>query len=161
MSPAFLIAADRTLGIEGGYVNNPKDPGGETKWGISKRSYPHLNIKDLTRDDALEIYYRDFWAHVDGDSLPQSVAYQLFDIAINHGCETAKRMLQRTVGVADDGHIGPITRAAVARHSETDMIMKLIAERLEFWAKLSIFDEFGRGWVNRAAADLRYGAQDT
>ena len=81
----FDLAFDRLIGHEGGYVNDPDDPGGETKWGISKRSYPHLDIAALTREEAREIYLRDFWSRINADRLPFSIAYQLLDFAINSG----------------------------------------------------------------------------
>lgn len=157
----FDIAFDRLLGHEGGYVNDPKDPGGETKWGISKRSYPDLDIKNLSRDDAKAIYLRDFWNRVDADRLPDGVAFQMFDFAVNSGIETAVRYLQRALGVADDGHWGPVSRAAAAGMSETDMIMLLNAERLDFMTRCKNWPDHGRGWARRIAGNLRYGALDS
>jgi lysozyme family protein len=157
----FDQAFDRLLGNEGGYINDPNDPGGETNWGISKRSYPNVDIKALTREGAKRIYRTDFWDRANMDGYDPAIAFQVFDIAVNSGIETAVRMLQRAANVADDGHIGPVTIAAVKARSVTDMLMLLVAERLEFWAKLSTWDRFGRGWSRRAAQDLRYAAQDT
>lgn len=156
----FDQAFDRLIGNEGGYVNNPADPGGETNWGIAKRSYPDLDIANLTRDDAKAIYLRDFWQRGQMDQLPPAIAFQLFDIAVNSSIETAARMLQRAAGAADDGHIGPQTLAAVAAKSTTDMLVLIIAERLDFWRKLSTWPTFGKGWAGRAAQDLRYAAED-
>ena len=81
----FRDYIERVLSHEGGYVNDPRDPGGETRWGISKRSYPHVDIKRLTRDDAIAIYERDFWRRVQGDKLPRQFAFQALDAAVNHG----------------------------------------------------------------------------
>jgi len=156
----FQIAFDRLIGNEGGYVNNPADPGGETNWGISKRSYPDLDIKSLTRDGAKVIYLRDFWNAGKMDQFDGVIAFQTFDIAVNSGIQTAIRMLQRAAGVADDGSVGPITLAAVQAAGGPQMVMRLIAERLDFWRKLSTWGTFGAGWAGRAAADLRYGAGD-
>lgn len=153
-------AFDRLIGNEGGYVNVHGDPGGETNWGISKRSYPGLDIADLTRDDAKAIYERDFWQRGQMDQYDPAIAFQVFDIAVNSGIETAVRMLQRAAGVADDGHIGPVTVAAVKAKTVTDMLMLITAERLDFWRKLSTWPQFGKGWAGRAAQDLRYAAQD-
>ncbi len=157
----FDVAIERILGHEGGYVNNPSDPGGETQWGISKRSYPSLAIKSLTRDEAKEIYRRDFWRRIHGEEMYDGIAFQALDFAVNSGVETAVRKLQRAAGVADDGIWGPITQRAVAAKVESDLIMLFAAERLEYWASLSSFAVFGRGWVRRAAANLRYGAEDS
>lgn len=156
----FLDLIDRVLSHEGGYVNDPRDPGGETKWGISKRSYPQLNIKGLTRDDAKAIYERDFWQRVQGDKLPRPFAFQALDAAVNHGIGNAVRWMQRAAGVADDGYIGPATLAAVARAEPADLVLNFNAERLEFYARLQTFDTFGRGWTRRVAGNLRYAAQD-
>ncbi len=90
----FDTACDRLLGLEGGYVNRPDDPGGETNWGISKRSYPNLNIKSLTRDQAKEIYLKDFWLRGQMDKFEFALAYQVFDFAVNSGIETAIRKLR-------------------------------------------------------------------
>lgn len=157
----FDEAFDRLMGNEGGYVNNPADPGGETNWGISKRSYPDLDIKGLTRDQAKAIYLRDFWVRGAMDQLPPALAFQAFDAAVNHGIETAIRLTQRAAGVADDGHIGPVTLAAIRRDSVTDLLMLFVAERLDYWRKLNTWPKFGGGWAGRAAADLRYAAQDS
>lgn len=157
----FNVAFTRLLGHEGQYVNNPADPGGETNWGISKRSYPELDIKNLQRWDAEKIYRRDFWNKINGDKLPDGVAFQLFDFAVNSGCETAVRYLQRAVGVADDGHWGPISQAALEKYSESDLIMLVLAERLDFMTKLKGWPDFSRGWARRIATNLRYGAEDS
>lgn len=157
----FDQAFDRLIGHEGGYVNNPADPGGETNWGISKRSYTDVDIKALTRDGAKAIYAKDFWQRVKADSLPDGVAFQLFDFAVNSGIETSVRYLQRAVGVADDGHWGPASQGAADKTSETDMIMLLNAERLDFMTRLKNWPDASRGWSRRIVANLRYGAEDS
>lgn len=157
----FELAFERLLGHEGRYVNHPEDPGGETNWGISRRSYPALDIKNLTREEAKEIYRRDFWERVHAERLADGVAFQMFDFAVNSGIETAVRYLQRALGVADDGHFGPVSQAAAAAMSETDLIQRLNAERLDFMTRLSTWPAFGRGWARRIAANLRYGAADS
>lgn len=157
----FNLAFDRLVTSEGGYVNHPDDPGGETKFGISKRSYPHLNIAALTRDDAKAIYLRDFWLAGQMDKFDPGLAFQAFDAAVNHGIGNAIRFVQRAARVADDGYIGPLTVAAVLKISPTDMIFRFLAQRGRFWAKLSTYDKFGRGWMNRLCDDLDYAAEDT
>ncbi|MGB6053741.1 MAG: glycosyl hydrolase 108 family protein [Burkholderiaceae bacterium] len=156
----FDIAFDRLIGHEGGYVNNPADPGGETKWGISKRSYPHLNIQTLTRDDARLIYRNDFWRRIQADRLDGGVAFQLFDFAVNSGIETAIRYFQRALGVADDGYWGPISQTAADHTTATDQIMLLNAERLDYMTRLMNWPDASKGWTRRIAANLRYGAVD-
>ena len=151
---------NRVLSHEGGYINNPDDPGGETKFGIAKRSYPNVDIKNLTREGAIEIYRRDFWQRVQGDLLPRQFAFQAIDAAVNHGIGNAVRWMQRAAGVADDGFIGPMTIAAIKRADPADLVLNFNAERLEFYAKLTTFDAFGRGWTRRVAGNLRFAAQD-
>lgn len=157
----FDMAFDRLMGHEGGYVNNPKDPGGETKWGISRRSYPNLDIRNLTREEAKAIYYRDFWNIIKSDDVSEAVMFQVFDIAVNSGIQTAIRMLQRAVGAADDGHWGPISQGRLQAYSDSDIIMLINAERLEFITKLSTWSTFGKGWTKRIAQNLKYGAGDS
>lgn len=157
----FEIAIERVLGHEGGYVNNPNDPGGETKWGISKRSYPNVDIKALTRTEAIAIYRRDFWNLVHADELFDGVAYQSLDFAVNSGIGTAVRYLQRALGVADDGHWGPHTAAAAKAMSESDQIMRLNAERLDYMTRLKNWPDASRGWSRRIVANLRFGAEDS
>lgn len=157
----FDTAISRVLGAEGRYVNNPNDPGGETNWGISKREYPNLDIAALTRAQAVEIYYRDLWVPIKGDTFPLSIGFDLLDFAVNSGISTATRALQRAVGVADDGVFGPNSHAALAAQSQSDTVMLYLAERLVFLTGLMNWPNAGRGWARRIAANLRYGALDT
>lgn len=157
----FNQAIERVLGSEGGYVNNPADPGGETNWGISKRAYPNTNIKTLTRVEAIKIYKADFWDKIYADELYDGVAYQTLDFAINSGIPTAIRYLQKALNVADDGHWGPVTRNAAKAMSESDQIMRLNAERLDFMTRLKNWPDASRGWSRRIAENLRYGAIDS
>jgi len=155
---AFDTAFDRLLGHEGGYVNHPKDPGGETNWGISKRSYPNVDIKNLTREQAAQIYLRDFWQPL-GDA-PAAVKFQAFDFAVNSGIQTAIRKLQAAIGVADDGHWGAISAAKLASMEVNDVLLRYMAQRLRFWVKCSAWPTMGAGWVNRAALNLEYASKD-
>lgn len=157
----FQDAFERLMLHEGGYVNDPDDPGGETRWGISKRSYPHLDIRTLSREQAAVLYRRDFWDRIHGDKLPDGVAFQMFDFAVNSGIETAIRALQRALDVSDDGHWGPVSQAAADVTSEPDLILALNAERLEFMTRLKNWQHHGRGWARRIAQNLRYGALDS
>lgn len=167
-SEAFIVNINRLLGPaggpagghEGGYVNDPNDPGGETNWGISKRSYPDLDIKNLTRAEAVAIYHRDFWDKVHADKLYPSVAYQLLDFAVNSGPETAIRYYQKALNVADDGYFGPMSEAAAMEMSETDQIMRLIGHRQIFQTKLKNWKHHGKGWAVRNAKNLFLGAED-
>lgn len=157
----FDQAFDRLIGHEGQYVNNRHDPGGETNWGISKRSYPDVDIEHLTRNAAKAIYRVDFWDRIQADRMPASVAFQVFDFAVNSGIGTAVRYLQKAVGVADDGHWGPVSQSALEQMSETDLLLRLNAHRLLFMTSLLHWPQFGRGWARRIANNLLYAAEDS
>jgi len=159
MQLTFDQAFDRLIGHEGAYVWNPADPGGETKYGISKRSYPALNIKHLSVDMAKSIYRKDFW-DVLGDDCHPAIRFQAFDFAVNSGIQTALRKLQQAVHVADDGHFGPVSRAALAAMPVSDVLFLYSSIRLEFLASLSTWPTFGRGWARRVAKNLFYCAVD-
>jgi lysozyme family protein len=147
---------DKLINHEGGYVFNPHDPGGETKFGISKRSYPHLDIHSLTLADAKTIYRRDFWDRAQCDKLHPDLAFDLFDGAVNSGIGQAIRWLQRSVGVADDGHVGPLTLASINRENDTSAIRaRYNGHRLDFMTRLSTWDVFGKGWARRIAFNLQ------
>lgn len=156
----FDQAFDRLIGHEGGYVNHPADPGGETNWGISKASYPKLDIKNLTREQAKEIYLRDYWKAFGADQYDAAIGFQIFDAAVNHRPEDVAKMLQRAAGVTVDGQIGAKTIAAVRASDKNDMVIRFIAYRIKFWTDLNTWATFGRGWARRAADDLLYAAQD-
>lgn len=150
----FDEAVTRVLAHEGGYVNDPADPGGETKYGISKRAYPREDIARLTEARAKDIYKRDYWDKLRLDALPENVRYPLFDLAVNSGVATAAKLLQRAVTVRDDGMIGTETLAAANRLSASTLAGRLAATRLLYLADLRPFDRFGRGWTRRVAQIL-------
>ena len=160
----FNKAFDRVIGHEGGYVNHPRDPGGETNWGVTKRTAQAYryngDMRTMTRDQAKAIYKRGFWDKVGGDSLPDAIAFQLFDAAVNHGIGNAVRFMQRALGVADDGIVGNITLTALRNADANDFLMRFNAARLDFYTRLSTFDTFGKGWVRRIVDNLNYGAVD-
>ncbi len=163
----------RICGIEGGFQADPADrgnwTGGETgkglllgtKYGISAAAYPGLSIKQLTPEQAADIYTRDYLAPLNAVALADGLVFQLLDCAVNSGIGTANRLLQRAVGVAPDGHIGPVTLAEIAQRSESDLIMLFLAERLDFMRVLSRWPIYGSGWCGRIATMLRYGAEDS
>lgn len=165
-------AFDRVIGHEGKFQNDARDRGNwttgiigqginkGTKFGISAMSYPNEDIKNLTVARAKELYKRDFWDRNNVGSLHTSIQYQMFDAAINHGRGNAARMLQRAVHAADDGAIGKLTLDAYRAMCEADILLRFLAERLEFMTKLSTFVTYGRGWSARIAVNLRYAAED-
>jgi lysozyme family protein len=145
----FACCIDHILEEEGGYVHNPEDPGGETKYGISKRAYPHKDIAALTVEDAKDLYYRDYWSPVKGDDLPAGLDLLVFDSAINQGVTTSVRLLQKATKVNDDGVIGPVTLAAAAQSRKLDLLIKYAAERAFRYATTPNKEKFGRGWFIR------------
>ena len=155
----FDTAFNRLIGHEGGLVDDPQDPGGMTKFGISKRSYPNVDIRNLTLHEAKQIYYRDFWS-VLGDDVHSAVKFQVFDAAVNHGIGNALRMLQRAVDVADDGHFGPVSLRAVLAHGVDDVLLRFLAQRIRFMVRLEKFTRYGRGWMERIAGNLQYASED-
>lgn len=160
----FDTAFDRLIGHEGGYVNHPDDPGGETNWGITLRTAREAgyvgSMRDLTRDQAKAIYRTAYWGRAKADQYDGAIAFQVFDAAVNHGIGQAIRFLQRAAGVADDGAVGPVTLAAVRAMSAPDVLARFNAERLDFYTRLSTWPTFGKGWARRVAGNLRYAAED-
>lgn len=144
----FDQAFDCVIGAEGGYVNDPRDPGGETKYGISKRAYPNEDIRNLTLDRARQIYWRDYWGACKCDSIPAPLNLYVFDAAVNQGVSAAIRALQGVLGLAQDGIIGPqtIAAASVAGSEKTALYL---ADRAIRYAKTANFDTYGRGWMKR------------
>ena len=154
------------VGHEGGFTQDPRDPGNWTGggtgqgvlrgtcWGISAASYPGLDIARLTVADAQAIYRRDYWDRVAGDQLPPPLALLVFDAAVNAGVGRAARWLQGAVGVDADGVIGPATLAAAqAAHVHpargVDACAEFGARRLLFMAGLPTWRTFGPGWSRR------------
>lgn len=134
---------------EGGYVNDPVDPGGETKYGISKRSYPDVDIKNLTWDKAAAIYKRDYWDAVRGDDLPSGVDLVAFDAAVNSGVSRGAKWLQKAVGVTQDGRIGPVTIDALIGCDCESIINAACSYRLQFMRGLPTWYRFKNGWTKR------------
>jgi lysozyme family protein len=169
----FDQAFDRLIGHEGAFTNDARDPGNwtggrvnvgvlkGTKFGIAANTYPDLDIERITLADAKAIYHRDWWLKAGADEMDGAIVFQLWDFAVNTGMGTAKRALQRAVGVPDDGQFGPRTIAAVRAMSVSDVVMRFSAQRLRFYTSLSTWPTFGKGWTNRVAGQLEYGAQDT
>ncbi|AAQ96493.1 hypothetical protein [Vibrio phage VP16T] len=168
----FDKAFDRVIGHEGGFQNDQKDRGnwtggkvgvGEnkgTKFGLAAMTYPDLDIKNLTVDEAKAIYRRDWWDALGMGTFRPAMQYQMFDAAINHGMRNATKMLQRASGAHDDGIIGPKTIGAARATDLDDLLMLFLAERLEFFTNIKTFDHYGRGWSRRIAGNLRLAAED-
>lgn len=168
----FHKVFDRVIGHEGGFQKMHNDRGnwtsgivgqGElkgTKFGLSAMTYPTTNIEALTVDEAKMIYFYDWWRQLNMDRFHQSMQYQFFDAAINHGAHNATKMIQRAVSVNDDGIIGPMTLAEVNKMDINDLLMIFIAERIKFFTQVATFDKYGKGWMNRMAKNLELAAED-
>ncbi|MGJ8685854.1 MAG: glycoside hydrolase family 108 protein [Spongiibacteraceae bacterium] len=155
----FKQALDFVLTEEGEETNDPKDPGGHTKYGISKKAYPNLNIAALTVDDAAEIYYRDYWAKL--PTLPDVVHFLAFDCAVNCGTRRAIRILQLAIGAKDDGRWGPKSQAALEKKPLQELIINYQAERARFYALLDDLDDiYARGWMRRTMRAFFHAIQD-
>lgn len=156
---------ERLIGHEGGYVNHPKDPGAETNWGVTiataRANGYYGAMRSMTRNQAKEIYRKAFYERAKCAQYNSAIGFQVFDAAVNHGIGNAIRILQRAVGVADDGSVGKFTLGAINEKSLDDVLVLFNAERLDFYTKLQTFPTFGRGWTHRVASNLRYAAGDT
>jgi len=150
----FNKAIEKTLVNEGGYVWDKDDRGGETNFGISKRAYPNVDIKNLTVTGAKEIYKRDYWDKVKGDSIEsQVVAEELFDTAVNMGARTASKLLQGCAGVTPDGFIGDKSLEAINAIDEELLMLRFKLAKIARYAYLAKNRPANRkyllGWLNR------------
>lgn len=160
----FDAIFERLMQHEGGYVNHPNDPGGETMYGVTKRvAQAHGyngSMHKLPKSLAKQITEKSYYKAVKGDQLDRLIAWQLTDAAYNHGNRQAVKFLQRAVGASDDGLIGPRTLAAVAAMDKNDVVLLFNAERLEFYTTIHGWVSFGKGWARRIAGNLRFAATD-
>ena len=161
----FEKAFEELIGIEGGYVNDPTDRGGETKYGISKRAYPHLDIRNLSLADAKKIYYDDYWKASGADQmLRYDLALELFDTAVNMGQSISRKFLQQALNLMNrngrnfqdllvDGIIGPKT--ITAYKTVDDRILLKVLNGLQFCRYKEICErdpsqeKYFNGWMLR------------
>ncbi len=172
MSLTFDEAFKRLIGHEGRFTNDRNDRGNwttgvigkgdlkGTKYGISAMTYPDLDIRNLTLEKAKNIYKRDWWDKINADQIDPAIIFQVWDFAVNAGMGTAKRKLQKAVGVAEDGIIGKQTIQAINNTELNDVLMKFNAERLRYYTSLSTWNLYGKGWTLRVAGQLNYAALD-
>jgi lysozyme family protein len=151
----FKIAADKTLAKEGGYVCDPEDHGMTTRYGVSQKSYPTLDIKNLTIEQALEIYKKDYWDKINGDLInSQDIANKIFDIAINCGVFIASIKAQKTAKMVTgdhlfiDGVIGNKTLASINACDPQLFLLKFRELMLAYYESLNQ-PKFIRGWKIR------------
>jgi lysozyme family protein len=154
---------DRALGHEGGYTNDRRDPGNwtggkvgvgvlkGTKFGIAANTFPNLDINNLTAAQARKIYKDLYWDKVKGDEFPAGIDWAVFDYAINSGPFCAIVGLQRALGVADDGKIGPVTLAAVQSANPRKLVNALCDERLKLVKSLKHWPTYKNGWSRRVS----------
>tara|TARA_R110000764_G_C10892303_1_gene370386 strand:+ start:60 stop:572 length:513 start_codon:yes stop_codon:yes gene_type:complete len=157
----------KLLSHEGGYVNHPKDPGGMTNLGVTKRVYDdwigrestEQEMRDLTPTDVGPIYKKNYWDRVKGDDLPSGVDWCAFDWAVNSGSGRPAKAIQRAVGAAADGAIGPMTLKAVADKDPKEIIEYVFQVRQSFYESLKTFETFGKGWTRRNKETLDQALQ--
>lgn len=153
----FHKAIQFVLANEGGFSNDPDDSGGETKYGISQRSYPDWDIPNLTKEDAIAIYRQDFWAPY--QDFEDRLATKVFDLAVNLGHRRAVKILQRALRclgakLDDDGVLGPVTKRAV-RAANLDLLLPAVrSEAAGVYRNLAATNakqqKFLKGWLRRA-----------
>ena len=144
---------------EGGYVDNPADPGGATNLGCTKavweqyigRSVTKDDIKALTPNDVMPLYKAKYWDTIKGDDLPEGVDYAVFDFAINSGPSRAAKALQSVLSITVDGQIGPATLRALETANPREVATAVCEARLTFLQGLPTFPTFGKGWSNRVS----------
>lgn len=167
MRDNYAASLAAVLVHEGGYVNHPRDPGGATNKGVTQRVYddfrqrkglPPRSVRSLEQSEVEAIYRKQYWDTVKGDELPKGVDYCVFDFAVNSGTHRASRYLQRAVGAAEDGQIGPVTLKAVNAMEPGCLIDGICNARMTFLKGLSTFDVFGKGWTRRVE-DVRKHAK--
>ena len=153
----FNTALQHVLKSEGGFVNNPKDPGGMTNLGVTARTWEdwvghapsEKEMRELTPEKVAPLYKRKYWDAIKGDDLPAGISYCVFDCAVNSGPGRAIKLLQQALGISADGAIGPATISAVKAEDPVVLINKYAEKRLQFWESLPTFATFGKGWTRR------------
>jgi lysozyme family protein len=147
------------LKSEGGYVNNPVDPGGMTNLGVTKATWENwvgresdeAEMRGLTPEKVEPLYKKKYFDAVRGDELPMGLDYLMFDFAVNAGAGRAIKTLQTAVGVTPDGGFGPMTMAAVQAVEPNELIERFSQAKEDFYRSLTTFATFGKGWLNRVA----------
>jgi lysozyme family protein len=150
---------EMVLAHEGGYVNDPRDPGGRTNLGVTQRAWEAYwsrssseeEMRKLTPNVVKPFYKAMYWDKIKGDQLPAGVDYAAYDLAVNSGVGRAAKYLQRIAGVPEDGVIGPKSLEAIKACDPEQAVQALCDMRLDFLKRLPTFDTFGKGWSRRVA----------
>jgi len=150
---------EMVLKHEGGYVNDPRDPGGRTNLGVTQRAWEAWLVRTVTEADmrkltpaAVKPFYKAmYWDKIKGDQLPAGVDYAAYDLAVNSGTGRAAKYLQQIAGVTADGAIGPKSIEAIKACDPEQMVQALCDMRLDFLKRLPTFETFGKGWSRRVA----------
>lgn len=143
----FNQCFDKIIIAEGGYINDSTDPGGETNFGISKRAYPNVDIKNLTLEQAKIIYKNDYWDKIRGDEITYPLNLFLFDCAVNQGVSVAITLLQKSAGIPQDGILGIQTLNAIKK--TTGIETRFMANRALRYIETKNFEKYGFGWFKR------------
>ena len=159
MKENLIPSMKALMSHEGGFVNNPKDPGGMTNLGVTQRVWEawvghpvgEKEMRALTPVIVAPMYKRKYWDKVSGDLLPSGVDHAVFDFAVNSGPGQAAKILQRVLGIKDDGFIGPQTLTKVVSMDSSKLIADYNAARLAFLQALPTWADFGNGWGTRVA----------
>ena len=167
MNENWEKAFQMVLKHEGGYVNNPKDPGGMTNLGVTKkvweefvgREVDEAEMRGLTHDAVKPLYKKNYWDKIKGDQLPSGVDYAAYDLAVNSGTGRAAKYLQRIAGVPDDGVIGPKSMDAILSCDPEQTVDAICDMRLDFLQKLPTWGAFGKGWGRRVEEVKAVGLQ--
>lgn len=148
----------KVLESEGGFVNHPKDPGGVTNLGVTKKVYEAWvgrpvsvqEMRELTVEQAAPLYKKEYWDRVKGDDLPDGTDLLLFDFAVNAGVSRSVRLAQKVVGTTADGVIGPMTLKAINGYDNHDFIKDFTDRKLAYYRRLKHYPTFGKGWERRS-----------
>ena len=153
MNDRFNWIIKFVLDAEGEYDNDPADPGGETNFGIDKRSHPHTDIKHLTMVQAKDIYWNEYWLKFSCDRFAKPVGEVYFDCCVNNGQTQSNKFLQRAVGTEADGIIGPKTVSRLVTEDAKVLANSIISQRQRFYENLAekrpTLKKFLKGWTNR------------
>jgi len=152
---------------EGGYVNNPKDPGGMTNLGVTRTNWElyldhdvtEADMRALTPEMVKPFYKKNYWDRIRGDELPSGVDYAAYDLAVNSGTGRAAKYLQQIAGVTADGVIGPRSMEAIKKCDAEDVVDEICNMRMDFLKGLGTFETFGKGWTIRVN-DVKAKATD-